>query len=321
MAITSNSNSEKIYLPCPVTGGVSTRMTQQSFVAACRAKKSRRTTTNCWGHDVAKEVFPRRCDWCKGKIECWPDELVLADVVTTIKMKDNKNMSTAAGCVCDICGSPANSKKNKNRGMTLCSSCMGIVPCVDRLDAVVAMMQRTGKTEELLNKLRPHDDLEAVVRDARETLVKALPSSEALEDAQSLYDIATIAEDVALYIQEQREKITRLNDDADVMMSITGIMGCPTYEVVPVLRELMARMGCAPGKVSGAIYALDHHDDNKSYRLEQEVHRLKRENEYLAQQIKCRSPYDEALLEWARKRYEAGEIKLKVTVEAEDENN
>lgn len=232
MAI-SNSNSEGICLPCPVTGGVSTRMTQQSFVVACGAKRSRRTT-NCWGHDVAKEVFPRRCDWCKGKIECWPDELVLADVVKT-KVEDKNNMTTVAGCVCDVCGKPANNKKNKSRGMTLCSSCKGIVPCVDRLDVVVAMMQRTGKAEELLNKLRPHDD-------------------DALE-------------------------------------------------------------------VSEAIYALDHHDDNKSYRLEQEVHRLKRENEYLAQQIKCRSPYDEALLEWARKRYEAGEIKLKVTVEAEDENN
>lgn len=271
MAITGNSNSEKIYLPCPVTGGVSTRMTQQSFVVACGAKRSRRTT-NCWGHDVAKEVFPRRCDWCKGKIECWPDELVLADVVTTIKMKDNKNMSTAAGCVCDICGSPANSKKNKNRGMTLCSSCMGIVPCVDRLDAVVAMMQRTGKTEELLNKLRPHDDLEAVVRDARETLVKALPSGEALDDAQSLYDIATIAEEVARYIQEQQEKIARLNTD------------------------------------------------DKAYQLEMENHRLKRENEYLEQR-KRQEPLDSALLEWARRQYEAGGVRLKITVEAADENN
>lgn len=277
--VATTTNSERVCLPCPVTGGVSTRMTQQSFVAACRAKKSRRTT-NCWGHDVAKEVFPRRCDWCKGKVECWPGELVLADVVT-IKMKDNKNMNTAAGCVCDVCGKPANNKKNKSRGMTLCSSCMGIVPCVDRLDVVVAMMQRTGKAEELLNKLRPHDDnsdLEAVVRDARETLVKTLPSGEVLEGAQSLYDIATIAEEVAWYIQEQQEKITRLNDDADV-----------------------------------------HHDDNKSYKLEQEVHRLKRENEYLAQQIKCQSPLDQALLEWARRQYEAN--KLRIVIGDGDENN
>lgn len=219
MAITGNSNSEKIYLPCPVTGGVSTRMTQQSFVVACGAKRSRRTT-NCWGHDVAKEVFPRRCDWCKGKIECWPDELVLADVVKT-KVEDKNNMTTVAGCVCDVCGKPANNKKNKSRGMTLCSSCKGIVPCVDRLDAVVAMMQRTGKTEELLDKLKPQ-----------------------------------------------------------------------------------------------------HDNDNRAYQLELENNRLRRENEYLVQKLDSRSPYDEALLEWARKRYEAGEIKLKVTVEEEaDENN
>lgn len=319
--VATTTNSERVCLPCPVTGGVSTRMTQQSFVAACGAKRSRRTT-NCWGHDIAKEVFPRRCDWCKGKVECWPGELVLADVVKT-KVEDKNNMTTVAGFVCDVCGKPANNKKNKSRGMTLCSSCKGIVPCVDRLDVVVAMMQRTGKAEELLNKLRPHDDdnsdLEAVVRDARETLVKTLPSGEVLEDAQSLYDIATIAEEVAWYIQEQQEKITRLNDDADVMMSITGIMGCPTYEVVPVLRELAARMGCAPGKVSEAIYALDHNDDNKSYRLEQEVYRLKRENEYLAQQIKCQSPLDEALLEWARRQYEAN--KLRIVIGDGDENN
>lgn len=275
MVATTTTNSEKMCLPCPVTGGVSTRMTQQSFVAACGAKRSRRTT-NCWGHDVAKEVFPRRCDWCKGKVECWPGELVLADDVVTIKMKDNKNMNTAAGCVCDICGATANNKKNKSRGMTLCSSCKGIVPCVDRLDVVVAMMQRTGKAEELLNKLRPHDDdaLEVVVRDARETLVKALPSGEALADAQSLYDIATIAEEVAWYIQEQQEKITRLNTN-----------------------------------------------DNKSYQFEQENNRLRRENEYLAQR-KRQEPLDNALLEWARKKYEAGGIKFKVTVEeATDENN
>lgn len=269
MAITGNSNSEKIYLPCPVTGGVSTRMTQQSFVVACGAKRSRRTT-NCWGHDVAKEVFPRRCDWCKGKIECWPDELVLADVVKT-KVEDKNNMTTVAGCVCDVCGKPANNKKNKSRGMTLCSSCKGIVPCVDRLDAVVAMMQRTGKTEELLNKLRPHDDLKAVVRDAKETLVNALPPAQG-GDTQSLYDIATIAEEVARYIQEQQEKIARLNTD------------------------------------------------DKAYQLEMENNRLRRENEYLAQR-KRQEPLDCALLEWARKRYEAGEIKLKVTVEAADENN
>lgn len=132
-------------------------------------------------------------------------------------MTANTNKS---GCVCDICGSPANGKKNKNRGMTLCSSCMGIAPCVDRLDAVVAMMQRTGKVEELLDKLAPHD------------------------------------------------------------------RGIDTE-------------------------------------IEQENHRLKRENEYLVQQLDSRSPYDEALLEWARKRYEAGGIRLKITVEEEaaDENN
>lgn len=296
-------------------------------------------------------------------------------------MTANTNKS---GCVCDICGATANNKKNKSRGMTLCSSCKGIVPCVDRLDVVVAMMQRTGKAEELLNKLRPHDDdnsdLEAVVRDARETLVKALPSSEeALEDAQSLYDIATIAEEAARYIQEQQEKITRLSDDAGVLQSIADIIGCRTHEVLPTLRtmalyalnhrddnnsdkaeelfdklmlqqdnsnrleqelqgiagivgctvndiipslnELAAHLGCGHGEMLTALYSHDHDtNDNKSYQLELENNRLKRENEYLAQR-KRQEPLDNALLEWARKQYEAGEIKLKVTVEAADENN
>lgn len=267
--VTITTNKLEKCLPCPVTGGVSTRMTQQSFVAACNAHRGNRNI-NSWGHNATvRDVFHRRCNWCQGQRRHWPDELVLADVM----INERKAMTTT---VCDICGATANNKKNKSRGMTLCSSCKGIVPCVDRLDVVVAMMQRTGKAEELLNKLRPHDDdnsdlgdLEVVVRDARETLVKALPSGEALENAQSLYDIATIAEEVAWYIQEQQEKI-----------------------------------------------------ENRAYQMEMENHRLKRENEYLVQKLDSRSPYDEALLEWARKRYEAGEIKLKVTVEEEaDENN
>lgn len=264
MVATTTTNSERVCLPCPVTGGVSTRMTQQSFVAACRAKKSRRTTTNCWGHDVAKEVFPRRCDWCKGKIECWPDELVLADVVKT-KVEDKNNMTTVAGCVCDVCGKPANNKKNKSRGMTLCSSCKGIIPCVDRLDAVAAMMKRVGKTEELLAIMNPQSDM---------------------------------------------------------LQVIAGTIGCSVDDIIPSLQALAAHLGCGPGEMFAALYSHDHHDNDKEYHLELENHRLKREIEYLEQR-KHQEPLDSALLEWARRQYEAGGIKLKITVEevVADENN
>lgn len=137
---------------------------------------------------------------------------------------EKKNMAN-----CNVCGKPLKAI-NRSHGLELCSSCKGIMPGVTKhLPELVTMMKAVGKTAEVAEMLGlsaaaspcsedARHDLEAVVQDARETLVKALPPvPETLDDTQSLFDIATLAVAAARHIAaltKERDQLAKLVDEA-----------------------------------------------------------------------------------------------------------
>lgn len=128
---------------------------------------------------------------------------------------------------CEICQKEI-TRLHRSHGLTLCGTCKAIMPGVTKhLPALVKMIRAIGKTKEVaellgLSAAAPASttlklsDLEAVVQDARETLVKALPPvPENLDD--TLFDIADLADEAAQHIADltkERDKLAKLVDEA-----------------------------------------------------------------------------------------------------------
>lgn len=124
---------------------------------------------------------------------------------------------------CEICAREI-TKPHRSHGLTLCGTCKAIMPGVSKhLQSLIKMIRAIGKTGEVAEMLglsaagAASDDarhnLEAVVQDARATLIKALPpASESLDETQTLYDIADLAEEAAWHIAALTEERDKLAD-------------------------------------------------------------------------------------------------------------
>lgn len=141
----------------------------------------------------------------------------------------NKNKEENMATKCEICQKEI-TRLHRSHGLTLCGTCKAIMPGVTKhLSALVKMIRALGKTTEVAEMLGlsaaaspcsedARHDLEAVVQDARETLVKALPPvPENLDDTQSLFDIADLADEAAQHIADltkERDQLAKLVDEA-----------------------------------------------------------------------------------------------------------
>lgn len=131
-------------------------------------------------------------------------------------------MEKSEMATCEICAREV-TRPHRSHGLTLCGTCKAIMPGVSKhLPALIKMIRAIGKTGEVAEMLglsaagaacseEARHNLEAVVMDARATLIKALPPApESLDDTQSLFDIAEIAEETARHIAaltEERDEL------------------------------------------------------------------------------------------------------------------
>lgn len=125
---------------------------------------------------------------------------------------------------CEICAREI-TRPHRSHGLTLCGTCKAIMPGVSKhLPSLIKMIRAIGKTGEVAEMLglsaagaarseEARHNLETVVMDARATLIKALPPApESLDETQTLYDIADLAEEAARHIDALTEERDKLAD-------------------------------------------------------------------------------------------------------------
>lgn len=210
---------------------------------------------------------------------------------------------------CDICGN-ATRKENTSHGMTLCCSCRGIIPGLTKHpDKLLKIAQRLGKVEDVVELFggvtqaasaeEARHNLEAVVQDARATLIKALPPApESLDDTQSLFDIAEIAEETARHIDALTEALgMRQRENAE-------------------LRQRLEQSGNAEAELNRMRELLAEKDKQANEYCEK-LNRLERGVSAAMEGTVCGSgndPLEAALLRWAISQHQAGKVKVQVEV-------
>ena len=298
----SRDNNNALCLPCPVTGGVSTKMTKESFAKACKFARQA-VQYSIYGRKKRNDnkILRERCAGCRGKR--WPQELQ----ITTVE-----DIIMSQFYTCDLCGKKISAKKpRKSLGMSLCYTCAGIVAGLQHMKELATALKKTGKTDELLKALgveeKRYEDLEVVAMDAMEILAKALPPApESVDDTMSAYEVATIAEEAAQHIASLKKQITDMHDLKDVVRDARGtllkVLSAASDET---LDDTQSLYDIATIAENVALYAQELKDKARMAATGG------------APFGNGNDPLENALLRWAIQQYQAGRVKVSVEVTAE----
>lgn len=246
---------------------------------------------------------------------------------------------------CDVCGTKGETRDTG--GVNACATCVKIAGYVrNHIGRIVELARLTGKQDELVRALGLSDDAATTAARSEDDAAAGRAWRMLMDEVERHGLVKVTATEPEAMIRQFMESATAPADElAALKKHAAELLGCPQDEIVPALRLTEATLrtirevvepeleGEEYGSLPEACRLLvaryhavrdaEHdaaEDEARTVELETRLMEAEREQDRLRERLRERlktgaDPTEDALLQWAIRKYQAGKITLQIEVQ------